>query len=254
MQNSNKNFIAIKISSLCDIENLKIYNSIQLILHEIEKILRNDFNVSLSTLNESIKKFENRLFKVKLEDISQEHLDIIKEKFSSPIGLNIIDILIRNNPQEIDFLKKTFNVDDGILRYCQVFHERVDRIMKYALDKKCSVMIDAEQSYIQTVIDYCAKFYAYHYNREFCLVLQTIQCYLKESINKFQEYQEFIKRNNLKLGIKMVRGAYMTEESRLALRYKYENPIFPTIEETHNAYNSLIEKILFETKQNDKVL
>lgn len=42
----------------------------------------------------------------------------------------------------------------------------------------------------------------------------------------------------------MVRGAYMVEERNLASKYGYEDPINPTIEDTHKSYNGNLEFLL----------
>lgn len=46
------------------------------------------------------------------------------------------------------------------------------------------------------------------------------------------------------LGVKLIRGAYMMEERRLASEKGYESPVFDTIEETHKCYNSNLEHVL----------
>jgi len=37
--------------------------------------------------------------------------------------------------------------------------------------------------------------------------------------------------------VKLIRGAYMNEERRLANENKYESPIWESIEDTHKCYN-----------------
>lgn len=46
------------------------------------------------------------------------------------------------------------------------------------------------------------------------------------------------------VGIKMVRGAYMTEERNLAKEEGRESPIWATIEETHQCYDANVSKVL----------
>lgn len=46
------------------------------------------------------------------------------------------------------------------------------------------------------------------------------------------------------LGIKLIRGAYMNEERRIAAERKEESPIWDTIEETHSNYNNNLQLIL----------
>jgi proline dehydrogenase len=254
VSNSTRNFIAIKLSSLCDIDILKAYNSIQLVFQEVENKLKNNANISLSELNDHLISIKSQINGVTFNGLSEFGMNYLKQKHTRELGLNLMSILIENNKADLMQLQSLFEVDEKVLRYGLLFHSRVDRIMTYGINRKCSIMIDAEQSYIQTIIDYAAKFYALKYNKSFCLVLQTIQCYLKESINKAQDFFEFVQRNNLKLGIKIVRGAYMTEETRLANSLQYENPIFSSIDDTHNSYNSLIPSLMNKAKEDDKVI
>jgi proline dehydrogenase len=49
---------------------------------------------------------------------------------------------------------------------------------------------------------------------------------------------EIAKRRGLWLGVKLVRGAYLVEETRLAKEGGYESPIVPTFELTTDNYLS----------------
>jgi len=46
------------------------------------------------------------------------------------------------------------------------------------------------------------------------------------------------------LGIKLIRGAYMNEERRLAKENNYESPVWDTIEDTHKNYNRNLQLII----------
>jgi len=219
----------------------------------VTKYLIKDINIQLSDVNEEINKIKNLLNGLKAEEINVDQFEVIKKIYHLPLGLNLLDILKRGDNNELGLLKNLFKIDESVIEYGSIFHDRVDKIVNYGLKKRCSIMVDAEQSYIQTFIDSNAKFFSYKYNKEFCTILQTIQCYLKESYNNSQDYLDFLNKNKLKIGMKIVRGAYMTEESKLAKELNYENPIFSSIEETHKSYNTLIEKLLTQTNKDDKV-
>ena len=161
--------------------------------------------------------------------------------------------MTKQDSNDSAYFNSIFGLEENDLRYCVAFHNRVQKILTYAQSKKCSVMIDAEQSYIQSIIDSSAKFYTYMFNKSLCTVLQTIQCYLKNSQQNCKDFVDFVKKFDLKLGVKLVRGAYMTEESKLAINKNYENPIHSTIEDTHTTYNTLITILLREAINEDKV-
>lgn len=46
------------------------------------------------------------------------------------------------------------------------------------------------------------------------------------------------------LGIKLIRGAYMSEERTLASANGEESPVWDTIEDTHTCYNESMEHII----------
>lgn len=52
------------------------------------------------------------------------------------------------------------------------------------------------------------------------------------------------KRHNVKYGVKLVRGAYLVQESALAADKGYPNPIWPNIEATHANYNACVKILL----------
>ncbi len=74
--------------------------------------------------------------------------------------------------------------------------------------------------------------------------MNTFQNYLKATQDRIKYELERCKALNLPFGAKMVRGAYMVEERRLAREYAYEDPIHSTIESTHQNYNQNIEYLL----------
>ena len=46
------------------------------------------------------------------------------------------------------------------------------------------------------------------------------------------------------LGIKLIRGAYMNEERKLAEEQNIESPVWDSVEETHKCYNDCVENIV----------
>lgn len=52
------------------------------------------------------------------------------------------------------------------------------------------------------------------------------------------------KRHKVKYGVKLVRGAYLIQETALAAAKGYENPIWPNIEATHANYDACVRVLL----------
>lgn len=219
----------------------------------MENSLKNNLNIELRELNINLDKIKNKINGLNFLAVCETEFEFLKKNFNSTLGLNIMEILTKQNSKDLEILNSLFGIEENVFRYGIIFHNRVERILNYASKNQCSVMMDAEQSYIQSVIDSTAKFYTLMFNKTFCTVLQTIQCYLKSSKKNSEDFLEFVKKYDLKLGVKIVRGAYITEETRLAISNNYENPIHRTIEDTHNDYNSLIPRILNQTTKDDKV-
>jgi len=63
------------------------------------------------------------------------------------------------------------------------------------------------------------------YNKDKVYIIPTIQNYLKRSVERTKYEVEIAKRKNLKFGAKLVRGAYIVEETKLANEHKVDNPI-----------------------------
>lgn len=59
------------------------------------------------------------------------------------------------------------------------------------------------------------------------------------------------KRFGYNLGIKMVRGAYMDEERKIALKYNTESPIWDDLGATHRCYNGNLDLIISSIDKND---
>ena len=70
------------------------------------------------------------------------------------------------------------------------------------------------------------------YNKDQVYIIPTIQNYLKRSVERTKHEVEIAKRKNLKFGAKLVRGAYIVEETKIANEQKVENPIVESFEKT----------------------
>lgn len=92
--------------------------------------------------------------------------------------------------------------------------------------------MDAEQSYFQRGIESFSEQLQERYNKTKLFIIPTIQNYLKESYERSLYEIAIAKRKNLVFGAKLVRGAYIVEETKLANKFKYESPIVECFEKT----------------------
>ena len=103
--------------------------------------------------------------------------------------------------------------------------ERVQRICQVATERKVSVLIDAEETWIQGAIDQLAEEMMALHNRERAVVYNTVQLYLRDRLDYLQSTYERAKAQGYQLGFKLVRGAYMEKERARATAYGLESPV-----------------------------
>lgn len=64
----------------------------------------------------------------------------------------------------------------------------------------------------------------------------------------------FFRENNLKLGLKIVRGAYIVEETKLSENLGYERLNWDSIDQTNTAYNNIMRRLVSVYRPGDKVI
>ncbi len=131
--------------------------------------------------------------------------------------------------------------------------ERVDRICRRSFDTGVPVMIDAEETWLQNPIDQIAFEMMARYNQSKALVFITYQMYRTDSLANLKEALHRAAMHNYFLGVKLVRGAYMEKERERAVQLGYPSPIYPTKEETDNAFNKALQ-FCMDNKQRVSVM
>ena len=114
---------------------------------------------------------------------------------------------------------------------------RMDAICARAHQHGVRVFVDAEESWFQHTIDELAYEMMRKYNRETAIVWNTYQLYRHDRLEALQAAHHDAEENNYYLGVKLVRGAYMEKEGRVAQQRGYQNPINPTKQATDDLYN-----------------
>ena len=107
------------------------------------------------------------------------------------------------------------------------------KILKNRLNKICSkaqelnkpILIDAEESWIQNAIDDLVEALMIRFNKKTVLVYNTIQFYRWDKLKYMKKLHETGKSRNFKIGVKIVRGAYMEKERFRAQQKNYKSPI-----------------------------
>lgn len=118
---------------------------------------------------------------------------------------------------------------------------RVDRLCKAAHELGLKILVDAEESWFQNVIDDLAYEAMEKYNKERCVVYNTYQMYRHDSLERLKKAAEVAKEGGYFFGAKPVRGAYMEKERERAAEMGYRDPIQPNKESTDRDYNAAIQ-------------
>ncbi len=121
------------------------------------------------------------------------------------------------------------------------FMQRVDILCKRAYDLKVPILIDAEETWYQHLVDETVEHMMEKYNRERAIVYNTLQMYRHDRLQFLKDSIEKARAGKYFLGVKFVRGAYMERERFRALQRGYPSPICNTKDETDQCYNEALK-------------
>ena len=114
---------------------------------------------------------------------------------------------------------------------------RVEALCARAHQHGVRLFVDAEESWFQHTIDLLAYNMMAKYNRESALVWNTYQLYRHDRFDALKAAHNTAAEAGYYLGAKLVRGAYMEKEARIANQRGYSNPINPTKQATDDLYD-----------------
>jgi proline dehydrogenase len=118
---------------------------------------------------------------------------------------------------------------------------RLEEICEASYQADKPIYIDAEESWIQTAIDKLAEEMMAKYNFKKAVVFTTLQLYRWDRNDYFLKLIQYARSVGYKLGIKIVRGAYIEKERERAQRIGYKSPINETKAETDREYNKSVK-------------
>ncbi|KAI3455056.1 hypothetical protein Pfo_011719 [Paulownia fortunei] len=132
-------------------------------------------------------------------------------------------------------------------RDLELAYKRLIKICENSLEANVPLLIDAEDTSIQPAIDYFTYSAAIKYRRDDSpLIFNTIQAYLKDARERLVIAKKAADEMGVPVGFKLVRGAYMSSERRLASTLGVKSPIHDTIQDTHACYNECAAFMLEE--------
>lgn len=118
---------------------------------------------------------------------------------------------------------------------------RVNDICSKAYENKVRLLIDAEESWTQLAVDNLVQEMMEKYNKDACIVFNTVQLYRKDRLTYLQKVLKEAREKKYLVGMKLVRGAYMEKERERAAKMGYPSPINDTKEDTDKMYDDALE-------------
>ena len=122
--------------------------------------------------------------------------------------------------------------------------ERYDEACELAEEKDVLILIDAEESWTQVAVDAIVEEMMEKYNTKKPIVFNTLQAYRWDRLDYLEGIQKRARSKGFKLGMKIVRGAYMEKERERAKEKGYPSPICENKKATDKNFNDILTYIL----------
>ena len=118
--------------------------------------------------------------------------------------------------------------------------KRFDTTCKKAYDLGVSLLIDAEESWMQAAADELVEEMMRRYNQKETVVFNTLQMYRWDRMDYFRELHERAVSGGYRIGVKVVRGAYLEKENDRAEEKGYPTPICASKQLTDENFDEAI--------------
>ncbi|WJX11191.1 hypothetical protein P8452_01830 [Trifolium repens] len=130
----------------------------------------------------------------------------------------------------------------------ELANKRFLELCEKSVQANIPLLVDAEFTSVQPAIDYFTYAAAIVHNKgENPILFGTMQTYLKDAKDRLLLTSKAADKMGIPMGFKLVRGAYMSSERKLAAELGYASPIHNTIKDTHKCFNDcsnfMLEKI-----------
>ncbi len=122
--------------------------------------------------------------------------------------------------------------------------KRLEEICALAAQSNVSVLIDAEETWIQDPVDALTHIMMQQFNQTKAVVYNTVQHYRHDRLAFLKAMHQDAKDKNYLLAVKLVRGAYMEKERKRAIDLCYPSPIQADKDSSDRDYNSAVHYCL----------
>jgi len=114
---------------------------------------------------------------------------------------------------------------------------RFEQLIAAASVANIHIFIDAEETWIQDAVDALVWDAMKRYNTRSALVFMTLQMYRKDGFDRLKRMAALAEEGHFKLGIKLVRGAYLEKENERAGALGCESPMHESKAKTDEAFD-----------------
>ncbi len=118
--------------------------------------------------------------------------------------------------------------------------ERYDIVSKAAFERDVPLLIDAEETWMQGAADDLIEDMMKKYNTKKVIVYGTLQLYRWDRLDYLKKLHSRAREQGFKIGMKLVRGAYMEKERERAEEFGYKDPICLNKEATDKMFNDVL--------------
>lgn len=119
--------------------------------------------------------------------------------------------------------------------------KRLDTLSEFASKNNTKIYWDAEESWVQNVIDELVDELMEKYNKNEVFIYNTFQMYRIDRLSFLKKSFLRAKNKHYLLGSKLVRGAYMEKERAKALSLNLPSPIQPDKKSTDKDFDEAVE-------------
>ena len=165
-------------------------------------------------------------------------IQLARENKNIPVSCIKVSGIVSNSLLEKLSSKKHLNESEK--REAANWQLRFERICQAAFDNDVPLYVDAEESWVQDAIDELVETMMARYNKERAIIFQTIQMFRHDRLEYYRKLIERGRLEGFKIGMKIVRGAYLDKENRRAKEMGYPTPINPTKQATDDDYNAAL--------------
>jgi proline dehydrogenase len=121
--------------------------------------------------------------------------------------------------------------------------QRFDSVCKAAYETGITLLIDAEETWMQKAADDLCEEMMETYNKERAVLCNTLQCYRWDRLDYLKEIHQRGVEKGYKVGFKIVRGAYLEKENDRAEELNYPTPMCANKQATDDNFNAVMAYI-----------